>query len=377
MENLIKKEYNGERMKKIYSIWFHCLGISEQVKLKLYEKFNSFEEIFNLSSMQCRELGLNDLQIEKFITSKWKIDKLKEELAQIYTQDIQVIDINDNIYPEDLKRIESPPFVLFARGNSGCFERPSIAIVGARKCSEYGFGVAKRLGRELAEKGIVVVSGMALGIDEAAHRGALEIGETIAVLGTGINVCYPKQNYELYKKIPLKGCMLSEYLPQTSAMPFQFPRRNRLISGMSIGTIIVEAAERSGSLITADLALEQNKLVFAVPGNVSSKLSRGTNNLIQQGAKLVMDAKDILDELPVSIQIKLDKINKNLEKVDCNLLDKVEIMVYDCLSWQPKEINELITNARLSSETINIILLKLEIKGLIQRLPGNRYVRIN
>ncbi|MEG2775983.1 MAG: DNA-processing protein DprA [Cellulosilyticaceae bacterium] len=311
------------------------------------------------------------------MTSKWKIDKLKEELAQIYTQDIQVIDINDSIYPENLKRIDSPPLVIFARGDSSCFERPSIAIVGARKCSEYGFAVAKRLGRELAEKGIVVVSGMALGIDEAAHRGALEAGETIAVLGTGINVCYPKQNYELYKKIPLKGCMLSEYLPQTTAMPFQFPMRNRLISGMSIGTIIVEAAERSGSLITADLALEQNKLVFAVPGNVSSKLSRGTNNLIQQGAKLVMDAKDILDELPVSIQIKLDKINKNLGEVDCNLLDKVEIMVYDCLSWQPKEINELITNARLSSETINIILLKLEIKGLIQRLPGNRYVRIN
>lgn len=364
-------------MKKIYSIWFHCLGISNQVKFKLYDRFKSFEDIFKLSSMAYQALGLNDMQIEKIITSKWHIEDLKHQLMQMYEQGIQVIDITEEFYPKSLRDIDSPPVVLFARGNIATLNKPSIAIVGARKCSEYGFTIAKKLGKELAQRGIVIVSGMALGIDEAAHRGALETGETVAVLGTGVNVCYPKQNYELYKKIPIKGCMLSEYLPQTKVMPFQFPQRNRIISGMSIGTILVEAAERSGSLITADLALEQNKLVFAVPGNVSSKLSMGTNYLIQQGAKLVIDTTDILDELPEYIKKELDKDYKNLTKVDCNLLDKVEIMVYDCLSWQPKARNELITNASLSNETINTILLKLEIKGLIQRLPGNRYMRIN
>ena len=276
-----------------------------------------------------------------------------------------------------IQYLPDPPIALFVKGDSKILNQPSIAIVGARKCSEYGFEVSKKFGYELAQKGLVVISGMASGIDEAAHRGALESGYTIAVLGTGVNVCYPKQNYDIYRRIPSKGCIISEYLPDTEAMPFQFPRRNRIISGISLGTLLVEAAKKSGSLITAELALEQNKLVFAVPGNISSKLSQGTNDLIRQGAKLAMEVEDVIEELPYYIKNKLYTNNTILGKVDNNLLDKVEIMVYDCLSWQPKALDELITNTSFTSETINTILLKLEIKGLIQRMPGNRYRRFN
>ncbi|MGL6174294.1 MAG: DNA-processing protein DprA [Cellulosilyticaceae bacterium] len=364
-------------MNKIFSIWFHQLGISDSIKLKIYNQVMDFEAIFKLSNNNYKQLGLNEDQIDKIIKSKETISQIRETLEQIRKENIQIIDIGEKEYPEELKQIINPPMVLFAQGNIQYLNSPAIAIVGARKCSEYGFEIAKKIAKELAQRGIVVVSGMALGIDEAAHRGALEIGHTVAVLGTGVSVCYPKKNYELYRRIPNKGCLVSEYLPHTEPMPFQFPQRNRIISGISVGTVLVEAAEKSGSLITADLALEQNKLVFAVPGNVNSKLSKGTNHLIQQGAKLITNSQDIMDELPSYIMKKIDLGNKNLIKLDCNLLDKVEIMVYDCLSWQPKEINELITNTGITSETINTILLKLEIKGLIQRLPGNRYLRLN
>ncbi|MHC1747387.1 MAG: DNA-processing protein DprA [Cellulosilyticaceae bacterium] len=363
-------------MDKIYSLWFHKLSIPEHTKNSMYEFFKEYKYIYEASESCYRSLGLTKNQIENIMNSKNKLDTIKCMINTLHERGIDLVDQGDKDYPYYLRQIPDSPTVLFTIGDTQYLNKPMVGIVGSRKCSEYGFECAKRLARDLASCGICVVSGMALGIDEAAHKGAIETGSTVAVLGTGIDICYPPSNYTLYKNIPNKGCIVSEYFPGTPGLPHQFPKRNRIISGMSLGIIVVEAALKSGSLITANLALEQNREVFAVPGNITSGLSIGTNNLIKNGAKLVMEAQDVLDEVDGygfdfnknSVQLKLKEYDK--------LLAKDEIIVYDCLSWQPIGVDEIATKLSWQIGALNTLLIKLQIKGLVQRLPGNRYMRV-
>ncbi len=363
-------------MNKIYSVWLHKLGIKEYIKLKMLHDFKTYKAVYDAQQKQYQMYGLNEKQLEKIYSSKNNLDEIQKLIKKCEALGVHILDLFDEDYPNELKQIPDPPLALFAMGNISYLNHPSIAIVGARKCSEYGFNITKRIAKELAEAGIAVISGMATGIDEAAHKGALEQGITIAVLGTGIDICYPRTNYPIYRKIAEKGCIISEYPIGTPPLPFQFPKRNRIISGISIGVLVTEAEEKSGSLITADLALQYNKDIYAVPGNVESRFSIGTNKLIQQGAKLVINTEDIIDDLPMHV---IMKINNN--KIICYDKKNIELaqqesIVYDYVSWQPKYFSEIYSELKLSYEMINTALVKLELKGLIRRLPGERYVRV-
>lgn len=214
---------------------------------------------------------------------------------------IEEISIESQDYPEQLKEIYGPPLKLYVLGNKQVLKEKSIAIVGARKATEYGKNVAMKISRQLSEKGINIISGLAVGIDSFAHLGTLQencLGKTIAVLGSGLDTIYPKENIELARQIiKAGGCLVSEYQVGTSASKLNFPQRNRIISGLSKGVLVVEAGEKSGSLITAEFALEQGREVFAIPGNINKENSKGTNNLIKQGAKLITSCEEILEEI--------------------------------------------------------------------------------
>lgn len=369
-------EKESIRMNQLYSLWLHSVNLSNLIKYQLLQHFESSEAVFEANGMQYKTFGLTQEQIEKIEQSKGELDQLKKLTLDMANEGIVTLSIEEENYPELLREIPDPPIVLFLKGNLQVLKQPMLSIVGSRKCSEYGFEVAKQLAKELAASGITVVSGMARGIDEAAHKGALGGGTTIAVLGTGVDVCYPKQNQDLYHSILERGCIVSEFFPHTNPMPYQFPQRNRIISGLSVGTLVVEAALKSGSLITAHQALEQGRDVFAVPGNIYSVFSGGTNKLIQVGAKLVTCTQDIIEEFSNISIINQPSCAYN-QKIDGgNGLDKVQIMVYDCLSWHPVELGEMLSQVDLPIQMIEMVLLQLEIKGLVQRLPGRRYARM-
>ncbi|MDF2612506.1 MAG: protecting protein DprA [Clostridia bacterium] len=363
-------------MDKIYSVWLHKLAIPEYIKIKMMGYFGSYKSIFQAVPSEYKHFCLKEAQIAKIEKSKEDLDEFLKVIHLCNCQNIHIIDILDEKYPYYLKQIPDPPVVLFVKGNLDYLSAPAIAIVGSRKCSEYGFDSAYKLASELAELGITIISGMACGIDEAAHKGALKSGNTIAVMGTGINICYPNQNHNIYTLIPQKGCLISEYFLNTPPLPFQFPKRNRIISGMAMGILVVEADAKSGSLITADLALEYNREVFAVPGNITSRLSLGTNELIKNGAKCVTKAEDVIEELPYIIRAWINNNRKNILKNNGHELAQDESIVYAYVSQNPIDLSELFKNTQLPYELVYPSLVKLEIKGLIKRLPGERYVRV-
>jgi len=275
-------------------------------------------------------------------------------------------------YPPLLKTISRPPPVLYTCGQWQEDDQLAIAIVGSRRCTFYGREVAARLARELAGLGFTIVSGLALGIDTQAHRGALEVsGRTIAVLGCGLNVNYPPGNRSLQEQIASSGVVLTEFPLDATPLPQNFPQRNRIISGLSLGTIVVEAPEKSGALITANYALDQNREVFAIPGNIGSPYSRGCHRLIKEGACLVESVTDILDELavgPVSRETAVRKAEPALSAVEQRLLEIVP--------YQPLHIDEIIRSSGLPAEDIWPCLLNLELKGCLQQLPGKHFTRV-
>ncbi|WP_069997566.1 DNA-processing protein DprA [Cellulosilyticum sp. I15G10I2] len=363
-------------MDKKYSMWLHKLSIPEYIKVKMIERFRSYKKIYEANATDYQQFNLENKQILKIEHSKETLEDLSKMIKVYEDQKIHIVDILDNHYPYYLKQISDPPIILFIKGDLNFLNQPTLGIVGSRKCSEYGFETTYRLAKELAEQGVVVISGMAYGIDEAAHKGALKTGHTIAVMGTGINICYPSQNQDIYHLIAQKGCVISEYDLDTPPLPYQFPKRNRIISGMSMGILVVEADIKSGSLITANLALEHNRDVFAIPGNINSKLSSGTNELIRNGAKCVTKIDDIIEEFPLYIKTKMGTLQKNTLKNDNCKLAQDESIVYAYLSQSPINLNELFKNTELPYEIVYPSLIKLEIKGLIKRLPGERYVRV-
>jgi DNA processing protein len=280
----------------------------------------------------------------------------------------RVVTLVDDTYPPLLKEIPDPPLVLHFRGDVSLLARTSIAVVGSRRASPYGVNAASHLARQLAGAGIVIVSGLARGIDAAAHHAALEAGgTTIAVLGTGIDVVYPRGNARLFQRIEEHGLIVSEFPPGSPPLPIHFPIRNRVISGLAQGTVIVEATARSGSLITARMAAEQNRDVFAVPGSIFAAGSEGTHRLIQYGAKLVHDVNDVLEELPGHLRVTQQKE----EEPESPLREVLAALTRE----EGSHIDSLAARLGKTPGAVAESLLQLELGGWIQALPGARYVR--
>ena len=282
-------------------------------------------------------------------------------------EDYIEININDERYPSKLKEIKNVPKRLFLRGNIELFGSNSIAIVGSRDCTSYGFYKAYEFAKELSKKGICVISGLAQGIDTAAHLGAIhQKGKTIAVLGTGLNKIYPKENENLAESIIKNdGLIISEYGLYEERKSENFPKRNRIMSGLSDGILVIEARRKSGTLITARYAREQGKKVFSLPGNIDIINSSGTNELIKNGATLVTDVKDILDEFTI----------ENKEEIIKEEVNQEYKAVYDILGKVPVHINEICKKTNKSMAEVNQIITMLEIEGLIKSLPNNEFIK--
>lgn len=334
--------------------------------------FKSAQEIWQSSRNQLKKIGLTDLEIDKIVNNRNKI-KPDQELNKLLNLNVRVIFYDDELYPENLRNIFNPPAMLYLRGILKPEDYKSIAIVGARKATPYGAMMAEKIAGDLANNGVCVVSGMARGIDTAAHKGCLnKNGRTIAVLGCGVDVVYPQENKKLMSGIMATGAVISEFPLGTMPLPIYFPIRNRIISGLSLGTVVVEAAEKSGSLITADQALEQGREVFAVPGNITSNFSKGPHKLIKQGAKIVENVQDILEEFPWLFGTL--KKSPLLIPSGPTQLTLDENIIFRFLSAEPIHIDNLIGLTGLPSGKTASQLMVMELKGLVRQLPGQFYV---
>ncbi|HLV01789.1 MAG TPA: DNA-processing protein DprA [Acidobacteriota bacterium] len=352
------------------------LGVSRVHQL--LKRCRDPSQIVKWSRTELKRFGLGAEAQIHIVTGCARRDA-EEALRKAQQQDIKLITWFDDGYPFLLRQICDPPLILYLRGELDCLYRPSVAVVGSRRCTVYGREVAFRLSADLASLGITIVSGMARGIDTRAHQGAVEAGgATVAVLGSGVDVVYPRENGKLYRSIVRQGCVLSEFPLGTYPAPQNFPVRNRIISGLSRGTLIPEAAQFSGSLITARLTLEQNRELWAVPGNITSPASYGPNQLIKQGAKPIVSAQDILEELPPYLLKELlpESEEKRLASgVSTTVSAKEESLLNLLGADRAVHFDILLQQGEMSLSELSSLLLNLEMKGLIEHLPGRRYSR--
>ncbi len=337
---------------------------------RLLLKFSSAKQIFDAELVELASVEGIGRERAKNIKNFYEWERVDKILKLCEKRDIKIFSFYNAHYPELLKEIYDPPAVVFCRGEIKPEDHRGLAVVGSRRPTEYGRKVTERIASELASCGITIVSGLARGIDSLAHSSAISSGgRTIAVLGSGVSFIYPPENRALAEKIIKNGAILSEFLPDEGPRRENFPRRNRIISGISVGTLLTEATINSGALITASFALEQGREVFAIPGNITSKNSEGTNFLIQNGAKLVREVKDILEEIEHFIP-SLKKLNKIQPTVEVDDDEKAILNILD----EKAGIDEIVLKTGMDIAKILNILLKLEIKGLIIKTEG-RYVR--
>lgn len=354
------------------SLWI-CLqqinGLGGQGICKLLQQLGSPEDIFSASHK-----ALNQVVSEAVSSAIKKgpdLETAKLGLQWLEQADNHLITLADTHYPQALLEIPDPPPILYAKGDLSCLTMPAIAMVGSRNASVQGEKNAEEFAFSLSGHGFCIISGMALGIDGAAHRGALrnKQGKTIAVVGTGLDIVYPAKHRELAHKIVAQGLVISEFAIGTPSRPQNFPRRNRIISGLSLGCLVVEANTQSGSLITAKCAAEQGREVFAIPGSIHSPMSKGCHELIKQGAKLVDCIKDITDELAPHLAHLIDENIGKSEPSEPNAL-------LDLMGFDPISMEAIIALTNLTSEDLSAKLLVLELENKIASLPGGRYQRI-
>jgi len=349
-------------------------GVGNLIFKRLIQQFESPVRVLSASpEALVRVEGVSD-RLADAIARFRPTDRVKRELALILERGCRITRLTDEDYPALLKEIPDPPPILYVRGKLPTTRR-SISIVGSRNATDYGIRMTRRLCRDFADLGWCVVSGMAVGIDTAAHEGTLAKGGlTVAVLGSGLDQIYPKENIPLSGRISENGAIISELPLSADPDPHHFPARNRIISGMSLGTVVVEAAKRSGSLITARLAGEQNREVFAVPGSVQSFKSSGTHQLIKQGAKLVEQTRDILEELAPMLEDPAPLPKKaNDGPNPLPDLPSEELQVATALDAYPVHIDDLSRRLELPAHTISSILLSLELKGVVCQSPGKYF----
>lgn len=351
-------------------------GIGSVVYRNLVSVFKDPRRVFKASRRELERVeGLGPKLIEAI--RDFPLEKqLKSELNMIEKYAVSVLTYRDSEYPRNLLAIYDPPPVLYIRGKLEAGGDLAVAIVGSRMATRHGKNFTEQLARDLAVQGVTVVSGMARGIDSAAHRGALlGRGRTIAVFGCGVDVTYPTESRGLMREIVNSGAVISEFPMGTKPLSFNFPRRNRIISGLAAGVIVVEATRQSGSLITANYALEQGREVFAVPGNVSFPSSQGTNRLIKEGAKLVERVQDVLEEILPQWKSQNEADRKGEDRPR-PALSEDERLIYSLLGDEPVHIDRLITQTRWDASRISRVLLDLELAGLISQLAGKQFVRV-
>ena len=340
----------------------------------LLDHFPSPEAIWEAPAEQLKAVPGFERSVETFVGHRQKLD-VDAELREIERLGLSVCTIADADYPEPLRAIAHPPPVLYLKGDLVEKDRVAIAIVGTRKPSDYGRMIAEKFSKELSERGFTIVSGMALGIDTAAHQGALEAGaRTVAVLGGGFGHIYPQQNVPLVEDIAASGTVLTEFSPKAKPDRWTFPQRNRVISGLTRGTIVVEAGERSGALITAKAATQQGREVFAVPGSLTNAKSRGAHRLIQKGAKLIVNVDDVLEEFP-DLQETLGSGSQRASQQDVEL-PPVERKVFDALDYEPIHFDDLVERTGSSTTEVSLALFQLVARDLVKELSGNRYAKL-
>jgi DNA processing protein len=361
-------------------------GLGPKRILKAAQTLHDISQLFHLSLTELEGLNFPAEAAQFLFTGKARM-AAEQELLHVREQGGTILTYEDPEYPDRLREIFDPPPVLWILGEVKLLSRPSIAIVGTRHPTPYGTGMAEILARDLASRRVVILSGMARGIDTAAHRGALAgNGSTVAVWGTGIDVIYPKENKSLAENIlGAGGAIVSEYRLGTFPAPQNFPKRNRILSGIGLGVLVVEAGENSGTRVTARCALEQNRDVYAVPGNVTTKNAWGPNTLIKQGAKLVATWEDVWEELPTQVRLQLEEelgfaspMEDDASIVQELQLQEPEKIVLSALRHdEAVQLDELMEQLepKLTSSEIFTALFELELSNRIKQLPGKNYVK--
>jgi DNA processing protein len=361
-------------------------GLGPTKARRVIDFFGGVQALFRASLTELEAAGLRAISAQSLGTGR-SMELAQDELGKAAAADAQIIALDDPRYPAQLKQIYDPPLILYVRGDDAVISQPGIALVGTRHPTPYGSGMAERLACDLAARGAVIFSGMARGIDTAGHRGAIAAkGKTVAVWGTGVDEVYPKENKRLAEQIlALGGAIISEFPIGTFPAPQNFPIRNRIISGISLGVLVVEAAEYSGTRITARCALEQNRDVFAVPGNVTNKGSWTPNTLIKQGAKLVATWEDIWEELSAEVRLMLlpEGANESQAGQTASLFGETELSPHEKKIFallkadEAVHIDEIVERLEpaLSSSEIFAALFELELAGKVKQLPGKNFVK--
>ena len=355
---------------KDYMLWLSSLvsGMSSRKLNSLLEIFGTAQAVFSAAEAElCRSIRLTDKE-KKTVFERRNREYIEELKSLLESRQISYISQDCDSFPTLLREIPDPPIGIFVVGNLPDDDTNKVAVIGSRTCSEYGRLTARCLSKPLAKAGVIIVSGMARGVDSVAHRAALDAGgKTIAVLGCGVDVCYPRENEGLREEIISNGCVISEYPPGTRPLPYHFPARNRIISGISRGVIVTEATNKSGTMITVDQALDQGREVFAIPGDINRELSKGTNRLIKDGAHVTLSHTDILETLHIDTKPAESGGSKNLQPN--------EIHVLGIIDFEPRGFDALLDQASVTNGELHLTLTALEIKGLVRRLPGSRYVK--
>jgi len=351
-------------------------GLGNILIKRLIEKFGDPKKVLGAGMPELMNVEGMRKDIARIITNRGLDTKAQNELRKVERCNSRILVYTDPSYPAFLREIHNPPMVLFVKGKEIPLEKTFIGVVGSRNPTHYGLKAAENIALGLARRGAGVVSGLARGIDTAAHRGCLRgKGFTIGVVGTGIDVVYPASNKTLFRQIEENGAIVSEFLTGTPPEPKNFPIRNRIISGLSRGTAVVEATRNSGSLITASLALDQGREVFAVPGSIDSFKSTGTHFLIKQGAKLIENADDILDEFGFVGKGTVGKSVPRNPDGKPRDMDELERKVYDIIGDYPIHMDDIIRQGNIDAGKAAGILMKMELEGIVKQLPGRMFVR--
>lgn len=351
-------------------IWLNSINIGNHNITKLIEEFPNLIDVWYSKKEKLESINRFNYPIINKIIKNRNIDYVNNLSETLESQNIKTITILDKNYPSNILYIDDRPNVIYMKGDILNEDNLAIAIVGSRKSTSYGKWAAEKFCKELVEMGITIISGLANGIDTIAHRTALENGgRTIAVLGTGIDKVYPLKNKGLYKEITKSGAVITEFPLNTDPFAYNFPQRNRIISGLSLGIIVVEAQEKSGSLITATHASNQGRDVFAVPGNINSLFSKGTNKLIKDGVRPLLEVEDILEEIYELRELKNQKIVKT--KINSDDFSEIEIRIINCIKEHPIHCDEIAYKTEINISELNSILTILELKGIVKELAGS------
>lgn len=357
-------------------------GLGARMAGKLLREFGSPEAVFN-ASLTALEAQRLPAAVAQSLHARESMSAAAKELAQAQAAGCRLLTWDEPAYPARLKEIYDPPPLLYVLGNIELLNRHIISIVGSRRPTPYGNQMAERLGRDLAERGLVIVSGLARGIDASSHKGALSTpqGSTIGVVGAGIDVIYPKENKKLFAEIIQRGAIISEFPMGTFPAPQNFPIRNRVIAGMGLGVVVVEGAQYSGSLITARLGMEFGREVFGVPGNATQPASFGPNQLIKQGAKLVTGWEDVVEELPTPVRAELLPVETASSEERAQLVEQSlspsERTLYDLLAAdKSRPVDDLVEISGLTSSEVLAGLFDLELKGVVRQLPGKQFLKV-